>query len=70
MSRDPSKPSDSISHQALDIQKDIARGEGFETGRAKMHENLCTFIEGERRKGIKTVSLELLERLAALWVES
>lgn len=57
----------SISHSALDIQKDLAREEGFQAGRAKMHENLCAFIESERAKGNTTVSLELLERLAGLW---
>ena len=63
----PEKPQGSISHSALSIQRDLAHAEGFEAGRAKMHANLATFIEAERKKGVTMVSLDLLERLANLW---
>ena len=57
----------SISHSALNIQKELAFEQGVTQGRLKYHENLSLVIQKEREKGNTTISLDLLERLSALW---
>lgn len=64
------RPKGSVSQSALDIQRELAKEEGFVAGRAALHNSLSAFIQTEREKGNESVTFTLLERLLALWTSS
>ena len=62
------KKQGSISHSALNIQKEVAEEQGKIKGKQELHLQISTYLQECKTRGETKVSIEHLENLLTVWM--